>query len=79
MLLLLWILNNNDNDNNNICSERGRRNSLLVNGSCIVLPHLLFLSQALITLKKMNIMNMKIQRRCLYSLYQKPKPEQSLI
>ena len=43
MLLLLWILNNNDNDNNNICSERGRRNSLLVYGSCIALPHLLFL------------------------------------
>lgn len=78
MLLLLWILNNNDNDNN-ICSERGRKNSLLVNGSCIVLPHLLFLSQALITLKNMNIMNMKIQRRCLYSLCQKPKTEQSLI
>lgn len=53
-----------------------RINSLLVNSSCIVLPYLLFFlffPHALLILKNMNVMNMKIQGRCLNSLYLKVK------
>lgn len=55
-----------------ICSERGRKNFLLVNGSCIVLGFF-FLPCALIIFKNMNIMNTKIQKKCMNSLYSKAR------